>query len=59
MDTYKAIIKEVTKIIKTINSLDRLQKAFGSVTHDWILKCLGIYKISSTHIQFLTARKDQ
>lgn len=55
----KAIIKEVKKKIKTINSLYRLQKAFGSVPHDWILKCLCIYKISPTHIQFLTASKDQ
>ena len=30
-------------------------KAFYSVPHDWILKCIDIYKMSPTFIKFLTA----
>ena len=33
------------------NSLDKLQKAFDFVHHDWILKCLDIYRCSVPYLK--------
>ena len=46
---------------KPINSLDRFsyKKTFDSVPHDWILKCLEMYKLSPIIVQFLTGGMEQ
>ena len=36
------------------NSNDNNKALFDPVAHDWISKCIDIYKISPTFIQFLT-----
>ena len=42
-------------LVKEDNNNNNNNKAFYSVPHDWILKCIDIYKMSPTFIQFLTA----
>ena len=56
----KVIIEEVKTRKKNLTTawID-YKKAFDFVPHDWILKCLDIYKILPILIQFLTASMDQ
>jgi len=56
----KAILEEVKSRKKTLTTawIDS-KKAFDSVPHDWIFKCLSIYKISPILIQFLTQNMRQ
>jgi len=56
----KAILEEVKSRKKNLTAawVD-YKKAFDSVPHDWILKCLSIYKISPILIQFLTQNMRQ
>lgn len=56
----KAILEEVRLRHKNLTTgwVD-YKKAFDSVPHDWILKCLSMYKISPVLIQFLTQNMRQ
>ena len=42
-----------------VNSLDRLKKAFDSVPHSWVLKCLQMYKIHPVLITFIEESMSQ
>ena len=42
-------------LVKEDNNNNNNNKAFDSVPHNWILKCIDVYKISPTFTQFLTA----
>lgn len=56
----KAIIEDAKKRKKNLSTawID-YKKAFDSVPHDWILKCLEMYKLSPIIVQFLTSSMDQ
>ena len=56
----KAIIEDAKKRKKNLSTawID-YKKAFDSVPHDWILKCLEMYKLSPIIVQFLAASMDQ
>ena len=56
----KAIIEDAKKKKKNLSKawID-YKKAFDSVPHDWILKCLEMYKLSPIIVQFLTSSMDQ
>ena len=56
----KAIIEDAKKKKKNLSTawID-YKKAFDSVPHDWILKCLEMYKLSPIIVQFLTSSMDQ
>ena len=58
--TNKAILEDerLQKKNLTTARID-YRKAFDSVPRDWILKCLSIYKISSTIIEFMASNMQQ
>jgi len=55
----KAILEAKSRKKNLTTAWIDYKKAFDSVPHDWILKCLSIYKISPILIQFLTQNMRQ
>ena len=47
---YSKIVNEKNQII---HSMDRLKKAFDSVSHSWMIKCMQLYKINPQIIKLI------